>query len=114
MKEDLDINTKISYYVLLLSIEFKQDKPYNLKILQVIQNIYIPVNFYIHIIKLENLEVYKKMSLVVKAKVKEAAKGMNVASDFADALDAEVQNIVKRACKRADANGRKTVQSRDL
>lgn len=54
------------------------------------------------------------MSLVVKAKVKEAAKGMNVASDFADALDTEVQGMVKRACKRADANGRKTVQARDL
>ncbi len=54
------------------------------------------------------------MSLVVKAKVKEAAKGMNVSSDFADALDAEVQALVKRAVKRADANGRKTVQGRDL
>tara|TARA_Y100000310_G_C20573918_1_gene759491 strand:- start:287 stop:463 length:177 start_codon:yes stop_codon:yes gene_type:complete len=58
--------------------------------------------------------VDKKMSLVVKAKVKEAAKGMNVSSDFADALDAEVQALVKRAVKRADANGRKTVQGRDL
>ncbi len=54
------------------------------------------------------------MSLIVKAKVKEVAKGMNVASDFADSLDAEVQTLVKRACKRAEENGRKTVQARDL
>ncbi len=52
--------------------------------------------------------------LVVKAKIKDAAKGMNVASDFADGLNAEVEEMVKRACERAEANGRKTVQSRDL
>tara|TARA_Y100000310_G_scaffold344929_1_gene460567 strand:- start:7365 stop:7547 length:183 start_codon:yes stop_codon:yes gene_type:complete len=60
------------------------------------------------------VEVDIKMSLIVKAKVKEVAKGMNVASDFADSLDAEVQTLVKRACKRAEENGRKTVQARDL
>ena len=52
--------------------------------------------------------------LVVRSKLKEAAKNMNVASDFADALSKEVEEMVKKACKRADENGRKTVQPRDL
>lgn len=62
----------------------------------------------------KDAEVFRKMSLIVKAKIKETAKGMNVSSDFADALNSEVQSMVKRACQRADANGRKTVQARDL
>ena len=52
--------------------------------------------------------------LVVKAKIKEEAKGMNVASDFAEGLDEELRNSIKKACARAEANGRKTVQKRDL
>jgi len=53
-------------------------------------------------------------SLVVKAKIKDAAKGMNVAGDFAEALSGKVKELVDEAIKRAKANGRKTVQSRDL
>ncbi|MBS3176662.1 DUF1931 domain-containing protein [Candidatus Woesearchaeota archaeon] len=52
--------------------------------------------------------------LIVKAKLKEAAKGFNVAGDLADALDKKVQEFVKSACKRAEANGRKTVMAKDL
>ena len=52
--------------------------------------------------------------LVVRSKIKDFAKNMNVAGDFADALSNKVEVIVKEACKRAEANGRKTVQSRDL
>jgi histone H3/H4 len=52
--------------------------------------------------------------LVVRSKLKDVAKGMNVASDFADSLSKEVEDMVKRACKRASDNGRKTVQGRDL
>ncbi len=56
------------------------------------------------------------MSYVVASKVKELLKSMNMmtAGDFADALSKEVENMVKRAGKRAEANGRKTVQDRDL
>jgi len=56
------------------------------------------------------------MSYVVASKVKELLKGMNMmtAGDFADALSKEVESMVKRAGKRAEANGRKTVQDRDL
>ena len=34
--------------------------------------------------------------LVVKAKIKEVAKGYNVAGDFAEALDAAVQELVRK------------------
>ncbi len=61
-------------------------------------------------------EVSKTMaeSLVVKAKIKDAAKGYNVAGDFADALSGAVEKLVKKACERAEANGRKTVMAKDL
>ncbi len=52
--------------------------------------------------------------LVVKAKLKEAASGFNVAGDLADALDQKAQDLVKAACARAEANGRKTVMAKDL
>lgn len=52
--------------------------------------------------------------LVVKAKIKDVAKGYNVSGDFADALDAKVQQLVKDAIARADANSRKTVMAKDL
>lgn len=52
--------------------------------------------------------------LVVKSKVKEVASGCNVAGDFADALNKVAVDAVKAAAKRAEANGRKTVQAKDV
>ena len=52
--------------------------------------------------------------LIVKAAVKEALSGHNVSADFYEALDAEVSDLLDDAAARADANGRKTVQPRDL
>lgn len=54
------------------------------------------------------------MSLVVKAKVKEYTGEYNVAGDFADALHAKVETLIRDAVKRAEANGRKTVMAKDL
>jgi len=54
------------------------------------------------------------MSLVVKAKIKDVAKGYNVSGDFADELDKKAQQLVKDACKRAEGNNRKTVMAKDL
>ncbi|MBM3247770.1 DUF1931 domain-containing protein [Candidatus Pacearchaeota archaeon] len=54
------------------------------------------------------------MSLIVKAQIKEHAKDLNVAGDFAEALDKEVATLIAKAVERAKANGRKTIQSRDL
>ena len=52
--------------------------------------------------------------LIVKAAVKEALDDMNVASDFYDALDGEVAELLEDAARRASENDRKTVQPRDL
>jgi len=52
--------------------------------------------------------------LVVKAKLKDAAKGYNVSGDFAEALDKKLRQLVADACNRAEGNNRKTVMSKDL
>ena len=52
--------------------------------------------------------------LIVKAAVKEKLGNHNVASDFYDALDEEVHQLLDDAARRAEANDRKTVQPRDL
>lgn len=52
--------------------------------------------------------------LIVKSNVKDALDGMNVSADFYDALDDEVTAVLEAAAGRAEANGRKTVQPRDL
>ncbi|MCD4666868.1 DUF1931 domain-containing protein [archaeon] len=52
--------------------------------------------------------------LVVRSKLKDYAKGMNVSGDFADALSKKVEMLIKDACERAKANGRRTVQARDI
>ncbi len=53
-------------------------------------------------------------SLIVKAKIKEAAKGCNVAGDLADSLNCFAHQLLKNACERAEANQRKTVMAKDL
>lgn len=52
--------------------------------------------------------------LVVKAKLKDLAKGFNVSGDFADGLDKKVRALVDEALERAKSNGRKTLYPRDL
>ena len=52
--------------------------------------------------------------IVVRAKIKEAISDSNVASDFAEALDAKVREMIKAAEERAKANNRRTVMSKDL
>ena len=56
------------------------------------------------------------MSYVVASKVKDLLKGLGMmtAGDLADALSKELEGLVKKAAKRADANGRKTVRGDDL
>jgi histone H3/H4 len=55
-------------------------------------------------------------ALVVGSKVKEAIKsaGCNTAGDVVDGLSAKVAEMVKDACERAKANGRKTVRAIDF
>jgi len=51
---------------------------------------------------------------VVKAKIKDAVPGFSVAGDVAEALSKKVEEILKAASKRAEANGRKTLMAKDL
>jgi histone H3/H4 len=51
---------------------------------------------------------------VVKAKIRDAATGFNVSGDFAEALNKKVEQMIKDACSRAEANGRKTVMAKDI
>jgi len=53
-------------------------------------------------------------NLIVKSAVKAKLNEMNVSSDFYDALDEDVADLIETAARRAEANNRKTVQSRDL
>ena len=52
--------------------------------------------------------------LIVRSKIKEVAKEFNVAGDFADALDKMAVEQVNLAVGRASANGRRTVQAKDV
>ncbi len=53
-------------------------------------------------------------SLVVRSKIKDYVKDFNVSGDFAEALSKKCEQLIKDAIERAKANGRRTVQSRDL
>ena len=52
--------------------------------------------------------------LVVRARIKDFAKGMNVAGDFAEALSKRVETLIADAARRAKDNGRQTIKDRDL
>jgi histone H3/H4 len=52
--------------------------------------------------------------LIVKSAVRDDLEGRNVSADFYGALDAEVEELLEDAARRAEANDRKTVQPRDL
>lgn len=52
--------------------------------------------------------------LIVKAKIKSVVPGFNIAGDLAEALNAKVEELIKTAQVRADANNRKTIMAKDL
>jgi histone H3/H4 len=54
------------------------------------------------------------VDLIVKSKIKEAVSDLNVASEVAEALNEKVHRLLKDASERAKANGRRTLQARDL
>jgi len=54
------------------------------------------------------------VDLIVKSKIKEAVPDLNVASDVAEALNKKVEQLLQEAAERAKANGRRTLQARDL
>jgi histone H3/H4 len=54
------------------------------------------------------------VELIVKSKIKSAVPEMNVAGEVAEALNKKVEEILKEGVERARANGRRTLQARDL
>ena len=52
--------------------------------------------------------------LIIKSKIKSAVPELSVAAEVADALNKKVIHILEEASKRAKANGRRTLQARDL
>ncbi|HIJ98030.1 TPA: DUF1931 domain-containing protein [archaeon] len=54
------------------------------------------------------------MALVIRSKVREAAKGSRVSGDFFDALDKRVAVMLKDAQARCKANGRATLRPEDI
>jgi histone H3/H4 len=56
------------------------------------------------------------MSYVVASKVKELLKGMDMmtAGELSDAASKFLEDALKKAAKRAQENGRKTVRACDL
>jgi len=52
--------------------------------------------------------------IIIKSKIKEAVPELQVAGEVADALNRKVGHLLKEASERAKANGRKTLQARDL
>ncbi|WEL19573.1 DUF1931 domain-containing protein [Candidatus Nanohalococcus occultus] len=54
------------------------------------------------------------VDVLKKSGVRDAADGVNVGSDFYDALDEQVKDMIERAVERAEANGRRTVKARDV
>lgn len=53
-------------------------------------------------------------NFVVRSKIKEYIKDMNISSDFSEALSKKCEQLIKDAIERAKANGRRTVQGRDV
>jgi len=54
------------------------------------------------------------VDVLKKSGVRDAADGVNVGSDFYEALDDRVKELIERCVERADENGRKTVKARDV
>ena len=52
--------------------------------------------------------------LIVKSKIKSAVPDLSVAGDVPDALNKKVLQLLGDAAGRAKANGRRTLQARDL
>jgi histone H3/H4 len=54
------------------------------------------------------------IELIVKSKIKSAVPELSVAGDVPSELNKKVLEILDNAVKRAKANGRRTLQAKDL
>ncbi len=56
----------------------------------------------------------KEVELIIKSKIKSAVPELQVAGEVPEALNKKVLKILEEATERAKANGRRTLQARDL
>lgn len=56
----------------------------------------------------------EEIDLIIKSKIKAAVPELSVASDVAEKLNKIVIEILARAAERTKANGRRTLQARDI
>ncbi len=54
------------------------------------------------------------VDLIIKSGVQDALSEHSISSDFYEALDNEVAELLENASRRAEANDRKTVMPQDL
>jgi len=54
------------------------------------------------------------IDLIIKSKIKSTVPDLQVSSDVPEALNKKVLHILKEAAERTKANGRRTLQARDL
>lgn len=54
------------------------------------------------------------IDLIVKSKIKATVPDLQVSSDVPEALNNKVLKLLKDASERTKANGRRTLQARDL
>lgn len=52
--------------------------------------------------------------IIIKSKIKSAVPELSVAGEVPEALNKKVHKILQEASERAKANGRRTLQARDL
>lgn len=54
------------------------------------------------------------IELIIKSKIKSAVPNLSVSGDVAEALNKKILELLEEASERAKANGRRTLQARDL
>ena len=54
------------------------------------------------------------IDLIIKSKIKSTVPDLQVSSDVPEALNKKVLYLLKEASERTKANGRRTLQARDL
>jgi len=59
-------------------------------------------------------EIMADIDLIIKSKIKSTVPDLQVSSDVPEALNKKVLHILKEAAERTKANGRRTLQARDL
>ena len=53
-------------------------------------------------------------NLIVRSNIKKVVGKYNVSGDFPDKLNEKIKGIIIEAVARAEANGRRTVMSKDI